>query len=274
MVEKKEEIGFTLKDIKDAYESKWFIFKEKQFLIIKGKGSIEIPTLKICEGLESSFVNKIEVGNLKGESYYSAEIIEEVKLPDTLEWTDLRDDRFIGNNDIYYAGIRAYQFLSWDKASKFCGKCGTRTHHKGDEIAKRCSNCGFVQYPRISPAIIVGIKKGNEILLAHNATFPKDLYSVIAGFAEQGETLEQTVIREIYEEVGIKVKNIKYFGSSPYSSEDSLMIAYVAEYESGEIKVDNKEIVSAGWYNKGNMPPKIPTKLTIARAIIDHLLDN
>ncbi len=118
----------------------------------------------------------------------------------------------------------------------------------------------------------MGIKKGKQVLLAHNANFREGLYSIIAGFVEQGETLETAVKREIYEEVGLKVKNIRYVQSRPWLSLDSLMLGFIAEYESGEIKVDGKEILDAGWYDKNHLPPLLPEKITIARCIINEIL--
>ncbi|MEQ8196475.1 MAG: NAD(+) diphosphatase, partial [Clostridiaceae bacterium] len=118
---------------------------------------------------------------------------------------------------------------------------------------------------------IVSVIKGDEILLAHNAQFREGLYSVLSGFVEAGETFEECVKREVMEEVGIKVKNIKYFGNQPWPFPNSVMIGFTAEYESGEIKADGVEISDAGWFKKGNLP-LIPDNLTIARKLIDDFL--
>ena len=118
----------------------------------------------------------------------------------------------------------------------------------------------------------MGIKKGDEILMAHNSGFREGLYSIIAGFVEQGETIEMAVRREVYEEVGIKVKNIRYFQSRPWNSIDSLMMGFTAEYESGEIKVDGKEIVDAKWCDKAHMPEVLPDKISTAWEIINALM--
>lgn len=190
----------------------------------------------------------------------------------SLGWVGYRDTRWNNDLDLYFVGIKVQQLLGWDRSTQFCGYCGKPYSRKEDERAKVCKACGSVQYPRISPAIIVGIQRGEQILLAHNANFREGLYSTIAGFVEQGESLEQAVRREIYEEVGIKVKNIKYFQSRPWISLDSLMVGFTAEYESGEIQVDGKEILDAGWYDKHNLPPLLPERITTAREIINAIL--
>ena len=138
---------------------------------------------------------------------------------------------------------------------------------KKDESAKVCSECGNIVYPRISPAVITAVFKGDQILLAHNRSFRNGLYSLIAGFVEPGETLEHCVKREIMEEVGIRVKNVRYAGSQPWSFPDALMIAFTAEYESGEICVDQVEIIDAGWYRMDAMPD-IPSTDSIAGRLI------
>ena len=158
--------------------------------------------------------------------------------------------------------------VAWNQHHRFCGKCGHLTEYKTDERARACPQCGLINYPRLSPAIIVAVLRDNRILLAHSQRFPAKFYSVLAGFVEPGESLEECVKREILEEVGISVKNIRYFGSQPWPFPDSLMIGFTAEYAGGEIKVDPVEILDAGWFSADNLPP-IPPKLSIARHLID-----
>lgn len=138
--------------------------------------------------------------------------------------------------------------------------------------AKECPGCRFLSFPRISPAVIVLVEKENRVLLARVKRFTTELYSVLAGFVEPGETLEETVRREVAEETGIKVKNIRYFGSQPWPFPDSLMIGFTADYESGEIKIDETEIADAGWYDPDRLPI-IPGKISIARELIDWFVN-
>jgi NAD+ diphosphatase len=173
-------------------------------------------------------------------------------IPDTLIWI---------------AG-RGNQFLHWHLTHRYCGKCGRETENKTDERAKICPRCQHINYPRLSPAVIVAIVKDDRILLARNRKYKGSFYSVLAGFVEPGESLEQCVRREIKEEVGITVKNVRYFGSQPWPFPDSLMIAFVSDYDAGEIAVDGSEIIEAAWFSKDELP-HIPPKISIARQLID-----
>jgi NAD+ diphosphatase len=141
-----------------------------------------------------------------------------------------------------------------------------------DERAKICPKCGLVAYPRLSPAVIVAVLRDNCILLAHSHRFPAKFYSVLAGFVEPGETLEECVEREVYEEVGIRVRAIRYFGSQPWPFPDSLMIAFTANYAGGEIRIDHSEIADANWFSANDLP-HIPPKISIARQLIDWFLE-
>ncbi|MCK4988071.1 MAG: NAD(+) diphosphatase, partial [Desulfobacterales bacterium] len=168
---------------------------------------------------------------------------------------------------------RANQLVDWGRTHQYCGVCGRPTEDKTDERAKICPQCGLVNYPRLSPAIIVAVLKNNQILLARNKRFKLPFYSVLAGFVEPGETLEQCVQREIREEVGLTVKNIRYFGSQPWPFPNSLMIAFIADYADGEITVDGSEIIDAAWFSKDKLP-QIPPSISIARQLIDWFTNN
>lgn len=167
---------------------------------------------------------------------------------------------------------RAQHLLDWYKNSQFCGACGSKNMYSDKEGAFYCSCSKNMLYPKISPCVIGIILNGDEILLARNKLFPEDMFSAIAGFVEASETLEQTFEREIHEEVGLKVKNIKYFGSQPWPFPNQLMIAFTCEYESGEIDVDGEEIVEASWFNVSNMP-NIPPTSSISGQLINSYLE-
>jgi len=167
---------------------------------------------------------------------------------------------------------RAQHLLDWYKNSQFCGACGAKNMYSNKEGAFYCSCSKNMLYPKISPCVIGIILNGDDILLARNKLFPDGMFSAIAGFVEASETLEQTFEREIYEEVGLKVKNIKYFGSQPWPFPNQLMIAFTCEYESGEINVDGDEIVEASWFNANNMP-NIPPTSSISGQLINSYLE-
>lgn len=173
----------------------------------------------------------------------------------------LGDERFL------LAG-RAAQIVEWATTHRFCGRCGTPTERMPTERAMRCPACKLLAYPRISPAVIVLVRRGEEALLAHGARFPGVFYSTLAGFVEIGESLEQTIAREVREEVGVEVKDVRYFGSQAWPFPHSLMVGFFAEWAGGELRADGVEIVDARWCRAGDLPP-IPPPLSIARALID-----
>lgn len=192
-------------------------------------------------------------------------------LPPGMALLDLR--RLFGRLDeahLWLAG-RAVQLVDWDRTHRFCGRCGAPTFTAANERMKVCPNCQHTSYPRLSPAVIMRIERdgvnGREILMARNQRAKIPMYSVLAGFVEPGETLESCVRREVMEEVGITIKDIRYFGSQPWPFPNSLMIAFTAEYESGEIKLEESELMDAGWYTADNLPP-FPPALSIAHQLI------
>ncbi len=171
------------------------------------------------------------------------------------------------------AGV-ASQVLDWDRNHQYCGRCGTLTVPSRTERSRTCPNCSLTAYPRISPAIIVAVTKGDKILLGHNRRHrASKAYSVLAGFVEPGESLEECVRREVMEEVQVELEDIRYFASQPWPFPDSLMVAFTAKYLRGEISVDGDEIIEAGWFDKDHLPP-IPPHGTIARRLIDWFVEN
>lgn len=218
-------------------------------------------------------VRKQHLGQLDGEPCYSVELPKGVAAPAGMVFYDLRQLFGLVEDDLFALAGRAIQVVQWDRNHLYCGHCGTPMAAKTNEYAKVCPQCGLVNYPRIAPAVIVAIVKGNQILLARNKQRRFNFYSVLAGFVEPGESLEDCVQREILEEVGIKVQDITYFGSQPWPFPHSLMVAFTATYAGGEIKVDDYEIADAGWFTVAEIPP-IPGRLSIARDLIDWFIAN
>ena len=162
---------------------------------------------------------------------------------------------------------RAIQIVAWDDTSRFCSRCGTPTVASATDCSKSCPACGLGQYPRLAPAMIVGVVRDGKLLLAQSPRFRGRFYSILAGFLEPGETAEACVEREVYEEVGIRVRNIRYFGSQPWPFPHSLMLGFTAEHEAGEITPDLTEIVEAGWFGPDELP-QVPTEVSISGRII------
>jgi NAD+ diphosphatase len=163
------------------------------------------------------------------------------------------------------------QLLHWDKKTQYCGSCGAVTARSKIELAKHCDACKALYYPQISPVMLVLIWRENEILLARSPHFLPGTYSLLAGFVEVGETLEQTVVRETMEEVGLTIKNIRYCASQPWPFQSNLMLGFTAEYDSGAIKIDYKELEDAQWFSIDNLPG-LPNTVSLSRQIIDVFL--
>lgn len=199
---------------------------------------------------------------------YAVEVDPGTALPDGWHYAGVRElFGRVPDEELAIAAL-AVQIIDFDRTTKFCGRCGAKTRQLRTERAKFCSDCNLLTYPRLSPSIIVLIEKGDQVLLARSPNFPPGLHGLIAGFVEPGENLEHAIHREVGEEVGITVKNIRYFGSEPWPFPHSFMIGFMADYAAGEITIDNKEIVSAGWFGRDNLP-LIPSPLSISRALID-----
>jgi len=249
--------------------SYWLAFCQNKLLIKPVEASL--PFSKSLAELNLSPVRTQYLGTLRGHPCYSAELSADTIVPQGMSFGELRSLYGVLEDDIFLLAGRAIQIVNWDQTNQYCGRCGHKMHTLQDERAKKCPTCGFISYPRISPAVITAVFKENEILLSHNAAFRGEMYSIIAGFIEPGETLEECAKREISEEVGIQVRNVRYFGSQPWPFPNSLMIGFTAEYESGEISVDGTEISKAGWFGVHNLP-ELPPKMSIAREMIDWFI--
>ena len=237
-------------------EDLWFPYNNGK-LAVKSKGDeISILRRKDLEEFDFKLAHTQCMGALDGYNCFSSEIKDNFKTPSGIEIYDLKPLTFLLEEELFLLAAKSLLLLNWEKCHRYCGVCGYYMERKNNESERAlfCPKCGYTTWPKTSPAIIVAITKGDQILLAHNKYFPKGMYSVIAGFVELGETFEQCVRREVYEEVGIRVKNIKYSGSQPWPFPNSMMIGFTAEYLDGEINVDGEEIVHADWFSKDEIP--------------------
>ena len=202
--------------------------------------------------------------------YYQAAWLDEPLLPgEDFGYHGLRslfgvlDDGFLG------VAARAVQLMEWSRTHRYCGVCATPMQLLEGERCYKCPNCGHSAYPRISPAMMVLIRKGDQVLLAMHTNSPYKRYTALAGFLEAGESVEEAIHREVYEEVGLKVHNLQYFGSQSWPFPHSLMIAYTADYLDGEIRVDESEIAEARWFGPDDEWPDLPIKVSIAARLVD-----
>ena len=248
-----------------------FAFRESKLAVIGAEDAPAIPPLAALEraGLTGALHY---LGDLEGVACVA------VALPDAVadREAQVHGLRFAGLRSLFFrlpepllalAG-RAFQVVEWDRTHRYCGRCGTPTRDKDGERAKECPACGLVAYPRNSPAMMVLVTRGRELLLARAHRFPGAMYSALAGFVEPGETIEDCIRREVREEVGIDVTGITYFASQSWPFPHSLMIAYTAEYAGGVMRPGDDEIADAQWFTLDALPD-LPTNVSIARRLID-----
>ncbi|MGI8934302.1 MAG: NAD(+) diphosphatase [Phormidesmis sp.] len=253
----------------------WFVCTGSRLLTIAASGKVDGPertdTLIQTHQLEDWGIVPVRtqfLGYLHNRPCIAAELPQSVALPKVLTLCHLRELYGRLSEDLFAIAARAVQLIEWDRTHQYCGHCATPTIQLPTERAKRCPQCQLRQYPRLSPAVIMLIYRGEEILLARAPRFRDGMYSVLAGFVEPGESLEETVAREVREEVGVEIKNIRYFGSQPWPFPNSLMVGFIAEYASGALTLEPTEIEAAAWFHKTDLPP-VPGKLSIARKLID-----
>lgn len=250
----------------------FFIFHKNKILINENEGRISFTKLSEVKYLNDSLSYETYLGSYIGINCYCGELGTEVVLHEHQVFKDLRSLLTVFDEELFMVCGKAAQIIDWNKNHRYCGNCGSETLDKGGERAKQCKKCGQLFYPRISPAIIVAVTKEDKILLAHNKNFKNDMFSVVAGFVEPGENFEQCVMREVMEETGIKVKNIKYFASQPWPFPNSLMVAFTAEYEGGQVTPDGVEIDQADWFSYHSMP-SVPGKGSVAGKLIHWYLN-
>jgi NAD+ diphosphatase len=249
----------------------WFVFQESKLLVHETLSGIDLPCLVDFAALGLPPLSQHYLGRLDHRPCYAVEVAEGTIPPAGMAFDGLRQVYGRLDEDLFWVAARAVQIVDWNRTHRFCGRCGVPLETKTDERAKECPQCGLLHFPRLAPAIIVLVEQGNQLLLARSRHFMPGMYSVLAGFVEPGESLEEAVVREVKEEVGITIKDIKYFGSQPWPFPHSLMIGFTATYAGGEISLDDKEIEDARWFTVEKLP-RIPGKISIARKLIDGFL--
>ena len=262
---------FILADVErtaSVAASHWFIFQGTSLLVAKDDEAIRVPLIPDTASLGITTQRAHYLGTAGGNPCKAVEVSSDVTAPNGWSFEAIRSLFGLIGDGFFSVAARALEVLEWDRTHRYCGTCGTATTLKDGERARECPACGQLSYPRISPAVIMAVIRDDKILLARARRFPPGLYSVLAGFVEPGETLEECVAREVREETGIEVKNLRYFGSQPWPFPHSLMIAFTAEYAGGEIRIDESELADAGWYAADALPT-IPDPITVARRLID-----
>jgi len=207
------------------------------------------------------------LGHFHGEPVYLLELPGKAELPGC-QWQSLRQVMLEGDAELFQLLGFAAQIGTWASDNRFCGSCTTAMRQVPGERAMQCPACNLRHYPRLSPSMIVLVTRGDEVLLARSPRFVSGVYSTLAGFVEAGESVEQCVAREVREEVGVEVCNIRYQGSQNWPFPHSLMLGFHADYAGGEIVMQEEEIEDARWFSIHALPP-LPASRSIARYLID-----
>ncbi len=243
-----------------------FVWREDKILVRAGEQPA-MPTLEHVErvGLAGT---RLYLGQLEGIDCIALHAAGDDTASDDWQWRGLRS-LFLQIPEAHLAlAGRAFQVVQWHRNHVYCGHCGTPTRDKGTERSKECPSCGLVVYPRISPAMMVLVTRDRELLLARANRFPNAMFSALAGFVETGESIEDCIHREVLEEVGVKVDNLRYFSSQSWPFPNSLMIAFTAEYVSGEMRPCDAEIAEAKWFSLDALP-QLPGPVSISRQLIN-----
>lgn len=250
-----------------------YLFKNDKLMVKVGEEKYIIPSKEELEDANIEVRHLQCLGAYNGLNCYCGEVVDLINEKDYV-FVDLRTYSRHLTEENFLVSAKARLLLDHNRANEKCGVCGSPTAIKeeGEDRAIYCTNCDNVVWPKTAPAIIVAVTKEDKLLLAHNKMFPEGMYSVLAGFVEMGETFEDCVRREVFEETGIKVHNIKYFGSQPWPFPNSMMIGFTAEYLEGEIEVDKDEITHAKWFTKEEIPGIYRRSISISTQLIDWFL--
>lgn len=275
-------------EIKNTDEKYYFIFKERELLLINN----QVPLIKDFKEInleETDIKNCIYIGEYYSKDCFAVELCEDFDKENYIE--SVKDSAFLElyfvfdiDEETYLISGRAIQIIDWENNHQYCGRCGAKTFTSDVENAKVCPNCGFTSFTRICPAIITSIIKKdyddldpegkpiNKVLMAKHSYHNTHRYTLIAGFLEAGESIEEAVKREVKEEVGIEVDDIEYFGSQSWPFPNSLMIGCICKYKSGEIKVDENEILKAKWFKKDEII-RYDSDISISDWLIQNFID-
>jgi NAD+ diphosphatase len=252
--------------VEPARDALWFVIRDLHLLVTEG-GAPTLPRGDMVAELAAREPAHF-FGRLGAQECWALRVPGETPPPPGYCWASLRALFVVFPDALLALAGRALQILEWDRSHRYCGRCGTATVVKDNERVRLCPSCGYVAYPRISPAMMVLVRRGRELLLARAPHYAPGMYSALAGFVEAGESIEETVRREVREEVGLEVANLRYFASQSWPFPHQLMIAFHADYAGGELRPDPVELVDAAWFPPDRLPA-LPTPVSVARRLIE-----
>lgn len=249
----------------------YFVFCKGDIMLQKlADGSYTIPCANEPPTPVKAWTRQMEVTPLDGVEVVTYRVDAPVTDNALYEMCGLRQSYYKLPREMYQKAAKCEELLYWDATTRYCGVCGApmKMH---TNISKRCTECGKEVWPQLATAIIVLVHRGDEVLLVHARNFKGDFFGLVAGFVETGETLEEAVHREVMEETGVMVDNLRYFGSQPWPFPCGLMVGFHADYAGGTMRLQRSELSAGSWFRRDNLP-MIPDKLSIARRLIDDWL--
>lgn len=250
----------------------WLVFQGAHVLLMDDPSQGLFPWLKDASWLGMEETARQYLGQLDGQAVFAVAVPDSARPPEGHHFEDLRRLLGVVDDSLFALAGRAFQILEWEQTHRFCGRCGTATAaHPQGERARVCPACAMTSYPRINPCVIVAVSRGQDLLLARAKRFNRPMFSTLAGFIEAGESAEETLWREVLEEVGVRVRHPRYFGSQSWPFPGNLMLGFHAEYESGEIVLQEDEIAEAAFFHYSELP-LIPPPGSIAHALIQDFV--
>jgi NAD+ diphosphatase len=249
----------------------WLLVQDNALLVCEAgvAPGWRLPQAPLPEALARTLGPIVHLGTYKDAPCWAAAVPQGVDVPTGFQWESLLPARTRLTDDALSLGGLALQAIHWELTSLHCPRCGSSTERMRGEWGKRCPGCNYEHYPHLHPAVIVLVRDGDRVLLTRKAFWPKGRYGLVAGFVDAGESLEGAAAREVREEVGVEIRDLRYAGSQHWPFPSQLMVGFTAEYACGDLRVNREELEDARWFSVHDLPD-LPPKLSIARFLLDH----
>tara|TARA_B110001452_G_scaffold109424_1_gene90797 strand:+ start:7736 stop:8587 length:852 start_codon:yes stop_codon:yes gene_type:complete len=269
--------GFYASPVALNTEKKWIIaVVGRDILLADDAGIAKDPIIDsdATDTLRFFCQRKISIGQWLARDCEVWELMPDIAATEGFTVISLRDVLMVAGEEIFALACRAVQLLDWQDTHRFCGRCGEPNKASDKEHALACDGCNINNYPRISPCVIVLVTRGDHCLLARNHSWPVNRFSAVAGYLEAGESAEQALHREVFEEVGVEIDNIRYIGSQSWPYPGQLMLGFIANAVTDEITVDGIEIAEARWFRYDQLPgPTAPIGIIAGRLVQQYVAE-
>jgi NAD+ diphosphatase len=247
----------------------WLLVQGDALLVYEVGGGWRLPQGPLPEDFARTLDPIVHLGTYRGAPCWAAAAPAGTDLPAGFRRESLQPRETRLTDDALSLGGLALQAIHWEQTSLHCPRCGATTERMRGEWGKRCAGCGYEHYPHLHPAVIVLVRDGDRVLLTRKAFWPKGRYGLVAGFVDAGESLEGAAAREVREEVGVEIRDLRYAGSQYWPFPSQLMVGFTAAYARGDLVVNRDELEDARWFSVRELPD-LPPKLSIARFLLDH----